>query len=283
MLSSAQVIHKYWCMYGFWLKNTHHHHHHHSHFILAPRFWITYHDQITVLRWRWARTGCTNWSHRWYDAQCTYDDTSICSQYIWPSQLEQWTHGKNLAREESPCLCPACFLPPSSPPMRTAKDHQNRIINPSTRHPCICTPLPAMCIFSPEQSRWEVLPSSSQSQKRHALVPASSADKHASSMERQQWKPRQVQSASWTCSQWGKARERFCFGGREERDRVVRAPTRKALTNRRVIYHHTPTCNSNLTVCHLYFSCYLFTSAFSVSTLSFINPNVAFFNVYLPF
>ena len=45
----------------------------------------------------------------------------------------------------------------------------------------------------------------------------------------------------------------------------------------------SPTCNSNLTMCHLYFSCYLFTSAFSVSTPSFINSNAAFSNVYLPF
>lgn len=81
----------------------------------------------------------------------------------------------------------------------------------------------------------------------------------------------------------GVARKRSLSGGREERARGVCAPTRNALTNRHMIYHHTPTCNSNLTVCHLYFSCYLFTSAFSVSTLSFINPNVAFFNVYLPF
>lgn len=112
-------------------------------FILAPRFWITVHDQITVLRWRWAaRTGPTGDMMR----NAISDDTSICSQYIWPWQLEQWTHGKNLAREEAPRLWPACFLPPSSLPMRTAKA-TNRIIHPSTRHPCICTPLPTTCIF----------------------------------------------------------------------------------------------------------------------------------------
>lgn len=76
----------------------------HSISIFAGCFW----NAVCELFERWAisaesqnrlhRTAPTDDDTIW-DTRC--DDAGICNQYIWPLQLVQWKHGKNLAWEES--------------------------------------------------------------------------------------------------------------------------------------------------------------------------------------
>lgn len=178
MPSAAQVIHKYWCMYGLWLKNTHPHQ---PHFILAPCFWITVHEWITVLLWRWARTGCTNWSHRrWYNAQCYI----WWHQYLQPIYVAFTTGAMNTGKKPClggsssslSCLLLATQLTTHESSWGNTKDNLVSSTPAATPH---CQ---QGAFFLQNRA---ALPPSSQSHKRHTSVLASSAAKHTSSTERQ--------------------------------------------------------------------------------------------------